>query len=62
MSSINGNIASLLEHKNYKCFIRNAGKFKFPPNYKFEMKLLAKDLQLGEGSIPYKVVEILIKK
>lgn len=37
MASIKENIVSLLGDKNYKYFIRNAGKFRFPPNYKFEI-------------------------
>lgn len=37
MSDIKENILNLLRDKDYKYFIRNAGKFKFPSNYKFEI-------------------------
>lgn len=37
MGDIRASVLKLLGDKNYKYFIRNAGKFKFPPNYKFEI-------------------------
>lgn len=37
MGHVKENVLKLLGDENYKYFIRNAGKFKFPPNYKFEI-------------------------
>lgn len=37
MGDIKEKVLKLLGDENYKYFIRNAGKFKFPPNYKFEI-------------------------
>ena len=37
MGNIKESVLRLLGDENYQYFIRNAGKYKFPPNYKFEI-------------------------